>query len=58
MSNERYLGDGLYMSFDGYQIALRAPRVDGDHIVYLEPGTLHGLIEYAQQLGIFQKAKA
>ncbi len=34
---ETYLGDGLYASFDGYQIKLRAPREDGDHEVYMEP---------------------
>lgn len=37
---ERYLGDGLYASFDGFQIWLRAPRGDADHEVYLEPSTL------------------
>jgi len=26
---EVYLGDGLYASFDGYAIRLRAPRIDG-----------------------------
>ena len=37
---ETYLGDGLYASFDGYQIKLRAPREHGDHIVYLDGETL------------------
>lgn len=36
MDGETYLGDGLYASFDGYQFCLRAPRSDGDHLVYLE----------------------
>jgi hypothetical protein len=44
--NETYLGDGLYASFDGWQIRLRAPREDGDHIVYLEPGTLGAFERY------------
>jgi hypothetical protein len=30
--HEVYLGDGLYASFDGYQIRLRAPREGGDHV--------------------------
>lgn len=34
---EEYLGDGLYVSFDGFQVVLRAPRMEGDHIVYLNP---------------------
>jgi hypothetical protein len=34
---EEYLGDGLYASFDGYQIRLRAPRGFGvDHEVFLD----------------------
>lgn len=34
---ETYLGDGLYASFDGFAIRLRAPRLGGDHVVALEP---------------------
>lgn len=34
---EEYLGDGLYASFDGWQFCLRAPRENGDHVVYLDP---------------------
>lgn len=34
---ETYLGDGLYASFDGYHILLRAPCEGGDHVVGLEP---------------------
>jgi hypothetical protein len=41
---ETYLGDGLYASFDGYHIVLRAPR-DGqpDSVVYLEPAVYNAL---------------
>jgi len=34
---ETYLGDGLYVLFDGWAFRLRAPREDGDHVVFLEP---------------------
>jgi len=34
---ETYLGDGLYASFDGWHIRLRAPREGGDHWIGLEP---------------------
>src|SRR6266850_4391501 len=38
---EEYLGDGLYASFDGYQIRFRAPRGFGvDHEVFLDQTTL------------------
>lgn len=34
---EAYLSDGVYVSFDGFQIVLRANRAGADHYVYLEP---------------------
>lgn len=53
MDKEVYLGDGLYASFDGYQIKLRAPRapmITTDHEVFLDPRTLANLIEYANKI--------
>jgi len=47
--NETYLGDGLYASFDGYQILLRAPRLEGDHFVALEPHVFRELVALAEQ---------
>ena len=47
---EAYLGDGLYASFDGWQFCLRAPRENGDHVVYLEPHMLNSLNEYAKRV--------
>jgi hypothetical protein len=50
-SKETYLGDGLYASFDGYQIIFRAPRENGDHHwVALEPPVYAALVEYVAQL--------
>ena len=46
---ETYLGDGLYASFDGYQIILRAPRryaYGGDHYVGLEPAVYRTLLAW------------
>jgi hypothetical protein len=48
--NEEYLGDGLYASFDGWQVCLRAPREEGDHVVYLEPSVVHALTEYFKRI--------
>lgn len=47
--NEEYLGDGLYVSFDGWQFCLRAPREEGDHMVYLEPCTLETFNRYCNE---------
>lgn len=51
MPEETYLGDGLYASFDGYQIRLRAPRETGDHVVYLEPPVYAELVRFADREG-------
>lgn len=40
---EFYLGDGLYASFDGWHLRLRAPRLGGDHFVALEPAVWQSL---------------
>jgi len=48
---EEYLGDGLYASFDGYQIRLRAPRGFGvDHEVFLDQTTLQAFLGFIDAL--------
>lgn len=48
-AHETYLGDGLYASFDGFMITLRAPREHGDHWVGLEPDVMLALRDYLDQ---------
>ncbi len=43
---ETYLGDGCYVSFDGYHVRLRAPRESGDHFVWLEPEVYRALLAW------------
>lgn len=47
---ETYLGDGLYASYDGWMLKLRAPRPEGDHWVALEPEVLAALIRFVEAL--------
>lgn len=47
--NELYLGDGLYVRYDGYTFWLRAPREDGDHFVGLEPEILASFLKFVEQ---------
>ena len=47
---EIYLGDGLYASFDGFQIILRAPRGYEDHYVMLDPSVFDALMEYGDKI--------
>ncbi len=58
MEGEEYLGDGCYASFDGWQICLRAPRENGDHIVYLEPQLMSRLLSFAARVGMIQRRGA
>ena len=48
---ERYLGDGLYASLAGDMIKLRAPRDEGDHVVYLETGVYRELVRFGREHG-------
>jgi hypothetical protein len=45
-----YLGDGVYASFDGYQIWLRTPRENCWHEIALEPPVLEALDAYRRKL--------
>jgi hypothetical protein len=52
-ARETYLGDGLYCSWDNWQIRLLAPREGGDHVVFLESGlTLDALLDFLDTLPI------
>ncbi len=50
--SETYLGDGLYVSFDGFQIRLRAPRDGGAHEVYLDDAVLQAFLAFLDALPI------
>ena len=47
---EAYLGDGVYASFDGYQIWLRTDRDEGRHVIALEPAVFEALVVYASAI--------
>lgn len=48
---EEYLYDGVYASFDGFQIKLRVERDNGDHIIYLEPRAWDDLLRFVKRIG-------
>jgi len=45
-----YLGDGLYVEFDGYRLRLWCDRGDQIHEVYLETGVLAAFFRYVEKL--------
>jgi hypothetical protein len=50
VNREVYLGDGLYVLWDGYGVKLRAPREHGDHWVYLEPDILYAFEQFIRNV--------
>ena len=46
MSGENHIGDGVYLSTDGYHIVLRA---DGNEI-FLDPETYKALLAWVERL--------
>jgi len=46
--DETFVGDGLFVSFNGWEYKLRAPRGNGDHVIYLDPSTLSALLNYIE----------
>lgn len=46
-----YIGDGVYVSFDGYHIWLTVERGDeGQARIALEPEVFHNLVQYRKRL--------
>lgn len=45
-----YLGDGVYVSNDGYRIWLMVERENGPERVALEPDTFKALLDYAARV--------
>lgn len=46
-----YLGDGVYSSFDGYQIWLHLGEHTAPGLIALDQHTLKALVEYGKRLG-------
>lgn len=52
---EEFIGDGVFASFDGFMLTLRAPREHGDHYVVIEPFVLRNLLEFAAAVGMLER---
>lgn len=42
----RHLGDGVYASFDGYQMWLHRNSHEAEPCIAIEAGTLNNMVEY------------
>jgi hypothetical protein len=51
--HDAYLGDGLYASFDGYQVELYAHNgIDKTNSVFLDSATLAAFVDYVARLKV------
>lgn len=48
LAEGEYIGDGVYASFDGYQVWLKARRDGMEHSVALEPDVLICFLKYVR----------
>jgi len=45
---DTYIGDGIYVAFDGYNLILKTERGGRVEMIYLEPDIWRSLVEMAQ----------
>lgn len=56
MAQPEYLGDGLYVVWDGWQLELRANDIENPtDRVYLDPSTLSNFLFYLKEHDIVKK---
>jgi hypothetical protein len=49
-NNETYLGDGVYASFDGFQIGLRCDCMSVPNTIFLEDHVFRALVRFNEQI--------
>lgn len=49
-ASKHYIGDGVYASYDGYQIKLETDRIDHVAEIYLEPQVWFNLEAYVKKI--------
>jgi len=56
LPDEQYIGDGVYVSFDGYQFVLKAnSHKNPTDVIYLDPSVVQAFEEYRQYVkGFFE----
>jgi hypothetical protein len=53
-----YIGDGVYVEFDGFGIELRANSPDSPLFIYLEPQVLEALNRFAERCAAQQSVRS
>ena len=47
--NDKYLGDGLYVSYDGFQVAI-AVNDHRNKVAYLDPNVMAAMVDYIKTM--------
>ena len=47
---KQYLGDGVHVDFDGFQVCLKTDGISGDNTIYLEPSVMKALMCYVEAI--------
>jgi hypothetical protein len=47
---ESYIGDGVYVSFDGWYVWLYTDRENGRHKIALEPAVFDKLLQFTKEV--------
>lgn len=50
MDGETYIGDGVYASYDGYQIRLRCAAPSQPNIIYLDGSVYASLLRFVEKI--------
>ena len=55
MKTEEYLGDGVYVSYEGYYIKLMVKDDKNPQVIYLEDNVLDALLSFCRRNHIINK---
>lgn len=56
-TEHEYIGDGVYASFDGYQVWLHLGSHDSTPLIALEPEVMAALVRYAERIDRLRAGK-
>lgn len=49
-TNQRHLGDGLYVSYDGYQIVISVNSHLNPPVAFLDPDVMDAMVKYIKEI--------
>jgi hypothetical protein len=49
MKTEEYLGDGVYVSYEGYYVKLMVKDDENPQVIYLEDNVLYALLSFCRR---------